>query len=275
MIEKKPGKILVIGGVTIDKVLLPGNSIPLTAPGGAGLFTALGVQSAGGAVTLLAQRPEPMPALLAPVKKALDWQGPEIPEDQLPRLEIVHFGGGKAELRAAFWGAQLQMNPAALPGDLTGYAYVHIAALGPTQKQLDFAAACRSRGVPRISAGTYGRAAYGETEQVRKLIVRSDVFFMNENEALAIFGSLAGITAAPGQMIFITRAARGAMCVTAEGRLQAPAPVVTEINPTGAGDTFCGAVLSALSLGSSVTEALETGIRLASAGVELPGRFLS
>ena len=268
MISKDSDKLFIIGGVTIDTVFLPGESTPLVLPGGAGLFTAAGAHAAGGDVTLFAQRPAPMPRLLADAVQRLDWQGPQIPVNELPRLEIVHFGGGKAELRSADWGAQLRLDPVDLPPDLSGYGFVHIAALGPTQKQLDFAAACRARGARRLSASTYGRAAYGETEAVRALAAACDAFFMNENEAVGAFGGLDGVQPRPDQVIFVTQGATGAVAFESDTRVHHPAPKVVEHNPTGAGDTFCGAALTVLARRGGVREALETGVRLASEKVQ-------
>lgn len=255
--------ILVIGGVTIDTVHLLGRNQPQISPGGAGLFTALGAQAAGGQVTLFAPRPDPMPEILIPFDQQLDWIGPAITLADLPRLEIVHYGGGQAELRAADWGAQRSLSPDDLPTDRLKGALCHIAPLGPTQKQIRFANACRERGARAISAGTYGRAAYGESDLVRELMSETEYFSMNENEAVGLFGSADAVRARPGQVVFVTLASQGALAITETQRIRCQAPAVEEKNPTGAGDTFFGAVLAVLSRGGSIEEALETGVRLA------------
>ncbi len=259
--------LLVIGGVTIDTIHLIGQPEPVTSPGGAGLFTALGARSAGGHVTLFAQRPDPLPEILRNIDSALNWQGPVIPLDELPRLEIAHFGGGKAELVSVAWGAQLRFDPQDLPSDLSNYSIVHVAALGPTKKQLECVQTCRQRGAMKISAGTYGRAAYGETVEVRALIEACEFFFMNENEARGIFGSVADVRAEVGKVVFVTLGSKGAIAVAPESRMAFPAPPVDEVNPTGAGDTFCGAVLAVLESGRPIEDAVETGVKLASESV--------
>lgn len=255
--------ILVIGGVTIDTVHLPGAAHPRISPGGAGLYTALGAQAAGGRVTLFAQRPDPLPEILTPFDHRLDWIGPVIPLADLPRLEIVHYGGGNAELRKADWGAQRNISPNDLPAGYVDGAICQISPLGPTEKQIRFAASCRGRGARAISAGTYGRAAYGESDSVRELLVEADYFFMNENEAAGLFGSADDVRARPGQVVFVTLASEGALAITEAQRIHVPAPKLEEINPTGAGDTFCGAALAVLASGGSIEEALRTGVLLA------------
>ena len=214
-------------------------------------------------MSLYAQVPQPMPAVLDPFTQILDWRGPVIPLESLPRLEIAHYGGGRAELLAADWGAQLDLKPSDLPSDLSQFHCAHVAALGPTGSQIAFARACRRMGVRTISAGTYGRAVYEDAVSVRRLIGLADRFFMNENEARGLFGSLDGVSARPGQVLFVTQGARGAWSITPRERVLAPALEAEEVDPTGAGDTLCGAVLAGLDAGMEVEAALSLGVRLA------------
>ena len=162
----------------------------MTAAGGAALYTAAAAWRAGAAVTLLAPRPDPLPEFLQPAAARFPWIGPIIDPEQLPRLEIAHYGGGKAALLSAAWGAEALLTPADLPDDLSGYRFVHIAALRSAQRQVDFLRGCRQRGAMRISAGTYGHVVYDETATVRALFEEADLFFMNENEANGLFGSV-------------------------------------------------------------------------------------
>jgi len=268
--------ILVIGGVTIDILHLPGQPNLITAPGGAGMYTALaGHYSLSepqrgcvtrSRVTLFAQRPNPLPEILQPIAQTLHWIGPEILLADLPRLEIAHYGGGKASLLNARWGAQAHLKPDALPLDLSEYHFLHLAVMVTPQRQLAFLNTCRKRsgGGALISAGTNGKAAHGETETVRELIRQTDLFFMNENEANALFGSVENAHAEPGKRFFITLAERGALVIDGETRTHLPAPTVTELDPTGAGDTFCGATLAGLASGLDPVSAAREGVRLAS-----------
>lgn len=86
--------ILIIGGVTIDILHLPGRTAPITAAGGAGMYTALASHRVCAAhrtpsvhapardaippVTLFAQRPHPLPDILQPIAQTLNWIGPVI-----------------------------------------------------------------------------------------------------------------------------------------------------------------------------------------------------
>ena len=150
--------LLVVGGVSLDVLHLP-DGRTVEAPGGAGLYTALGAAQAGARVMLCAPRPEPMPDVLRPAAERLDWRGPRISAAGLMRLEIAHHGGGRATLVAAHWGALAHFTPADLPADLPAGAITHIAALGSALRQLEFARAVRRRGArsgPPPSRGRRG-----------------------------------------------------------------------------------------------------------------------
>ncbi|MCS6846398.1 MAG: hypothetical protein RMN52_01630, partial [Anaerolineae bacterium] len=199
--------ILVVGCVSLDTLHIGGQTYQTI--GGAGLYTALAARCAGAPTTLLGPRPTTLSPLLAPVAQRLDWIGPEAPPDALPHLEIAHHGEGRATLVGASWGAESQLTTAHLPDDLSRYAFVHIAALSSAHKMLDFLHACRERGARRISAGTYYRIVQNEPATVRAIFEQADLFFMNENEAIGLWGSLrvaGGVSARTreGALLFIT-----------------------------------------------------------------------
>lgn len=279
--------LLIIGGVTMDILHLPGRADPITAAGGAGMYTALAshricaahrtpsanasAQDAIPSVTLFAQRPHPLPDILHPIAQALNWIGPIISPEQLPRLEIAHYGGGKAALLNAHWGAQATLTPDALPEDLSAFDFIHLAVMVSPQRQLEFLDVCRARSHARISAGTNGKNAHGEPDKVRELIWRTDLFFMNENEANALFGGVEKARAEPGKRLFVTLGERGAMVLEGEACTLIPARAVQEIDPTGAGDTFCGATLAGLANGLDAVSAAREGIYLAGETIQAVG----
>ncbi|MFQ5407918.1 MAG: carbohydrate kinase family protein, partial [Anaerolineales bacterium] len=233
------------------------------AAGGAALYTALAAHCAGADAALFAPRPKPMHPLLAPIEARTSWIGPVVQPRELPRLEIEHHGGGQATLLSAAWGAEEAMRPAQLPDDLTAYDAVHIAALGTAQRQLDFLRGCRARGARRISVGTYARVVYGETDAVRALLQAADLFFMNENEAKGLFGSVEAAQCAPGKLLFVTRGERGARVLVGDSVLDVEAAPALEIDPTGAGDTFCGATLAHLARGEQPVAAAREAVKFA------------
>lgn len=255
--------LLAIGGASLDVLHLPGQTV--NAAGGAALYTAAAAWQAGAAVTLLAPRPDPVPDFLQPAAARLSWIGPTIDPAELPRLEIAHYGGGRAALLGAAWGAEALMTAADLPADLSIFRFVHLAALRSAQRQVDFLTGCRQRGAARVSAGTYGHVVASETATVRALFEATDLFFLNENEANGLFGSVDRARTADDKLLFVTLGERGALVVEGLSVTHVPAPRATEVDPTGAGDTFCGATLAGLARGHAPITAARQAVTLAAA----------
>jgi sugar/nucleoside kinase (ribokinase family) len=264
--------LFVIGTASLDVLHFGGQT--LEAAGGAGLYTALAAQRAGVRTGLIAPRPEPMPAALQPAVERLEWLGPVITVDDLPRLEIEHHGGGQATLLAASWGAEARLTVDAIPPEVTEATFIHIAALSTAQRQLDVLQAVRqlmgTHG-PRLSVGTYARLAYGETGRVRRLFELADLFFMNENEARGLFGRVEQAQTRPEALLFITLGEAGALVIEGDRVTHISGQPAIELDPTGAGDTFCGATLAGLARGLSPLAAATAAAVLAAQVVSQVG----
>ena len=104
--------------------------------------------------------------------------------------------------------------------------------------------ACRARGARRISAGAYPGGVTEDAETVRAVLDESDLFFMNDYEASCLFGSSEAARTEPGKLLFVTRGAEGVTVVQGEAQTTIAAVPVAQVDPTGAGDTFCGAALA-------------------------------
>ncbi len=254
-------ELLIIGGASLDVLHFGGQTVQ--SAGGAGLYTAAAAARAGASAAMCAPRPDPVPEPLQPAIERINWFGPLIPPEQLPHFEIAHYGGGKAALLNALWGAEASLGPEDLPDDLTGYEIVHLVALGGAGRQLSFLRACRQRGAGCISVGTFSRAVYGETPIVRALLEQSDLFFMNENEANGLFGSVAAARTALGKLLFVTLGERGALVIQGDYATHVAGMPADELDPTGAGDSFCGATLAGLARGEHPIMAARQGVALA------------
>ena len=133
-----------------------------------------------------------------------------------------------------------------LPADLSEYDHVHVTPLGDALTQLSFLRACRRRGARQISAGTGLFIVEKQLETVRAIMEESDIFFMNGREAGTVFGTLESATVKPGNVLYITLGAKGAIIIQGDTATTIPAEPAIEADPTGAGDTFCGATLAYL-----------------------------
>jgi ribokinase len=112
---------------------------------------------------------------------------------------------------------------------------------------------------------------YGNTEGVRRLFEQADLFFMNENEANGLFGSVDKVRTQPDALLFITQGEAGVLVIEGEQMTHVPGQPAPVLDPTGAGDTFCGATLAGLVQGRLPIEAARQGVTLATRTVRAVG----
>ncbi len=237
-------RLLVIGGASFDVLHLQTGTVE--CPGGAGMYTAMAARRSGVEVSLFSPRPDPLPKRLTAVAGHLaEWLGPLISPEQMLQFEI-DYRGGKTEYLKASLEAETRLSTEGLPPDLSKYDLVHVTPLGDASRQLSFIQKCRALGAKRISAGTGLFIADQQADIVREVIHQADIFFMNLQEAEALSGSLESTQAGPGKVIFVTLGSQGACIIQGASSYLIPGVPTTELDPTGAGDTFCGATLANL-----------------------------
>ena len=264
-------KILIIGGASLDILHFSGRTEP--SPGGAGMYTSMAARRHGLGwldVTIFGPKPEPMPAPLQPVADRVNWLGPVVPPDQIPRFEYEHNEQGTI-VHDAFFGAELTMDPAHLPADLSDYDAVHIIPMGNPVTQLRFVRACRERGAKFISAGCYVKDFDSQPEAPTAVFQETDALFLNEREATIFFGSPEKAKTGVGKMIFITLGEKGALIVQGELQTHLQGDPVAALDPTGAGDTFCGGTLAHLARGEHPVRAARLAMPLAAEMVQHKG----
>jgi sugar/nucleoside kinase (ribokinase family) len=254
-------RLLIIGGASFDVLHLEDRTVD--SVGGVGMYTAMAAHRCGAQVALFALRPDPCPKPLKPVAARLtEWLGPAVSRADLPQFEIS-YRGGKTEYLKASMGAEPMLSPTMLPADLSGYDLVHVTQKADVSLQLAFVQACRERGARQISAGTYPGDPVQHPRAVRAVMEQSDYFFMNDLEARAVFGSLEAVTTEPGKVLYITLGAEGACVIQGDTSTCIPAVPATVLDPTGAGDTFCGATLAYLLQGEHPIMAARHAVPLA------------
>lgn len=258
-------QILIIGGASLDTLRAAGKSVAVA--GGAGMYTALAARRSAAQVTLFAPRPDPIPAALQAVAERVAWQGPTVKPADLPHFEIAYHAGETTYLQASF-GAETTLSPDALPSDLAVYDCVHVVPLGDIRRQHDFMLACRERGARRISAGTAVDLIDSQPEVAHAVLAAADLFFMNEEEAVRLFGSVAAAKTAPGKTLFVTKGKKGAIVVQGSFVTEVPGVAAEVVDPTGAGDTFCGAALACLARGKHPVMAARGAMLLAAQATE-------
>jgi ribokinase len=115
-----------------------------------------------------------------------------------------------------------------------------------------------------------------------ELIALADVFCPNESETELLTGMpVAGdaeaeaaarsLLARGARAVVLTLGARGALLVTPDEATLLPAPRVTPVDTTGAGDAFVGSLAFFLASGQGLREAVVRAIRIASVSVQSAG----
>ncbi len=260
-------RVVVVGGASLDTLHFRGQIV--RSAGGAGLYTALAAHRAGAQVTMIGPRPDPMPTELKGAAERLDWRGRTVPPEHLPNFEIAHLGDGLTELRSAFSGAEADLGIDWIPAELSG-DWVYCIPLTNPRRQLELLRYVAGRG-HKTACGTYSEAVASEPGVVRQALAVADVFFCNESEALGLFGRLDAARTEPGRLLFVTRSARGVRVIQGDFATDVPAVAVEELDPTGAGDTFCGTVLARLAAGDHPVAAARQAVAAAAETVTAVG----
>jgi ribokinase len=110
-----------------------------------------------------------------------------------------------------------------------------------------------------------------------ELLELTDWLIPNEIEFRELHGTLPSSdeilkSFRPGKNSVITLGSKGAVYISTDGQIQhAPAPEVTAVDTTGAGDAFVGSFAFALASGKDPLEAMKFGIKIASLSVTRKG----
>ncbi len=237
-------RLLVVGSPSIDLLHFGGRSE--RSAGGAGLYTALAAQRAGAHVTVIAPRPDPMPPELVIAAASLDWVGPTVEPDRLPHFEIEYLPSGETVYHRAVQGSEGDVRFEHLP-PLERGALAYVVPLIDPELQLAFARHLTAAGL-RVACGAYRGGIRRHRAAVASVLDTAEFFFCNADEAALLFGRRPpGV--APGRVLFVTRGARGARVVQGTHATDVAPVAVEELDPTGAGDTFCGTALARIAQG--------------------------
>jgi len=258
--------LLVIGSPSLDTIHIDGKTHQTM--GGAGMYMSMAARRSGAEVSMFGPKPDPIPTVLLPLNERLEaWMGPAINPDLVPRFEISH-DGDIADYLVANLRSEQEIDPSSFPKDLSGYDGVHITAMGDAAVQKTFLDLCLERGARFISFGSWRRNVDEQAEITRYLLKHTQASFMNEEEAKLLFGSVADAQVYAGQILFITLSDKGALVIHGKNRTHVPAAKIKANDPTGAGESFCGAVVANLLLGEHPAKAAMRAVMLAGEKIE-------
>ncbi len=112
------------------------------------------------------------------------------------------------------------------------------------------------------------------------LLANVDVLVPNQTELATIAGHIGPVdrviaaelaTRLPSPSVIVTLGAEGALVVLDGDATHVPAPVVSPVDTTAAGDSFCGALADGLVRGLDLVEATRWAVRVGAATTQRPG----
>lgn len=158
-------------------------------------------------------------------------------------------------------------------GEIIAAARVLFAVLEVPQPTVREAVACAARAGVRVVLNASPVAPLdGETLAVL------DPLIVNQHEARVLLGEPAegealarGLLALGPRSVVVTLGAAGAVAADAAGAVTLPAPEVSVVDTTGAGDAFAGSLAARLAAGWSLTDAARDAVSIAADAVTRQG----
>ena len=278
-------KILVIGDVIEDVIVIPESEIRPNTDTNAAIHKSMGGQAANVAswLSFLGAQARFVGCVgLTDVKKLaaeLEQNGIEadLQSSTKPTGSLVVLVQGDSRSMLTDRGANLDLNLRAI--DPTGFAAVYLSGyslFGRTLGEIkDFAERVRQAGaLLAIDPGSYGYIKDHGVEEFKQLISEADLIFPNLEEDQLL--GLSGVVA----LNVVTKGQKGAEAHWASGQSLDVAGLPTQsIDPTGAGDAFCAGFLASLVAvegfqvlaPEKVQMALKSGVEAGSKAVQLVG----
>ena len=278
-------KILVIGDVIEDVIVIPESEIRPNTDTNSAIHKSMGGQAANVAswLAFLGVQTRFVGCVgLTDVRKLeaeLDQIGIEaaLQSSAKPTGSLVVLVQGASRSMLTDRGANLDLNLRSI--DPTGFAAVYLSGYSLFGRALgeikDFAARVKQAGaLLAIDPGSYGYIKDHGLEDFKELISEADLIFPNLEEDQLL--GLSGVVA----LNVVTKGQNGAEAHWASGQSVEVAGLASEsIDPTGAGDAFCAGFLASLVAGEGfqdlgpelVQMALKSGVEAGSKAVQLVG----
>jgi ribokinase len=273
--------IQVAGSANLDFVVLahhipaPGETVLgqsfATYPGGKGANQAVACARAGGANThmLVAVGQD---AHAEPLLASLSTAGVQIKcvrsPDQPTGCAFICVSENAENAITVAPGANLSLTPEHLP-DLAGFSHLLMQLEIPLSTVTAYALCARQQGVKVVLNAAPAQALPSE------LLAAVDVLIVNEGELAALvphpMSLVTNLAQLPVPCVVVTLGHRG--CVARLGNnffVQAAFPV-TAVDTTGAGDTFCGALVAVLDRDESLADAMRHASAAAALACTQPG----
>jgi sugar/nucleoside kinase (ribokinase family) len=224
--------------------LLIGSDRNVRAAGGAGFNTALAASAAGVDVGLVAAVPTHLPREIGAAfgPGGIRREGLVVRHGTIPSFQIAYDEQQNAEYVTADLSIELTLGPDDVPASWLEARHVHIGPLGASsRRQLEFGDGLRSRGFAgSLSVGSFHADLDDDRDAARTLATAATILFLNAAEFTDLFPH----GPPPGPVVVVTEGSGGATIYEDGTATHHPAEAVAVVDPTGAGDAFCGGFLA-------------------------------
>jgi ribokinase len=253
--------VVFVGSPTQDVVIRHG--VARSAAGGAAFISALAARWAGATTGVVARVPSRLPDACARAfgPNGLHRGGLSSHDGTLPGFRIRYDANDNAHYED--WSVALEGTLCA--ADIPNHwldSWIHIAGIAAdARQQLAVLRALPRDRLRGVSAGTCKAMIEAHPAETLALLNASDVFFLNEEEWSMLCPN--GVPDGHQGTVVVTRGRQGATVYNGGHEHTHAAHAATVLDPTGAGDAFCGAYLGALVTGSP-TAAVDRALEAAS-----------
>ncbi len=273
--------ILVAGSANLDFVVraphipAPGETVLghafATYPGGKGANQAVAAARAGGATTrmLLALGSDPY---ALPLETSLTGAGVFLHtvrcDDQATGTAFICVSDDAENAITVAPGANHALAPEHLPS-LDGISHLLMQLETPLPTVIAYAAAARAAGVKVVLNAAPAQSLGAD------MLDLVDILIVNEGELSSITGRDGGVADNLQQLkvpvVVVTLGARGCCALVGNRYLVQPAFPIEAVDTTGAGDTFCGALVAALDQGAPIEQAMRLACAASALACTVPG----
>ena len=239
--------IVFVGSPSLDQIRIGGETHD--SVGGAGFMSALAARLSGASVGLVARVPHVLPVAIAPAfaPGGLDPGGLCIGDGELPSFHISYNAAQHAVYDQEELGVEIGTDAGDVPRRWLSTRWIHVSPIGGgAREQLSFVRGLRNRGYTgSISLGTYVLSVRHERDVLGAAIREASLIFLNREEFEMLFGNIPE----PPLDVAMTMGPDGVRIWDGRTWTHFPATPTTVVDPTGAGDAFCGGYLGSMVTG--------------------------
>lgn len=268
----------VVGHLTIDDVVLPDGRTVMGTVGGAAIYAAVGAHLVGSTLGIITRLGSDYPQASAEQLETagIPTQLTRVPGRALSQWAIYEHDGSRTYLLHPDSGDYRDTSPSPTDGpDWDVVGALHLAPM-PVRFQQPWVEEAAIRDIPIVTLDPHHDSSADDPGRVLAMLPSLTAFLPSELEAARLHGpdperAADAFVAAGAEMAVVKCGAAGSILATPDGRWHISACSVDAADTTGAGDSYCGAFLSAIAAGHDPQHAARLGTVAAALTIQQSG----